>query len=211
MPMLERNYWQLLKAGDKDAFNHLYNLYFDALYGFGMQFTQKECVVQDCIQELFIHLWNNHKQLPDVYYVKSYLYRSLRNRIFNSLKKDAVYKGKIEKNIEDNAYLNFTLSHEHLLITRESDEETEAHLHRAMKGLTNHQREAIFLRFYENMEYEEIAATLALKDVKYARTLIYRSLEGLKNGLNQMQSTRINPVRSWTKVAVCFLALLFNS
>jgi DNA-directed RNA polymerase specialized sigma24 family protein len=52
--------------------------------------------------------------------------------------------------------------------------------------LTERQKEAIFLRFYENMEYEQIASLMALKEVKNARTLIYRAIEVLRCNIGKI-------------------------
>lgn len=40
------------------------------------------------------------------------------------------------------------------------------------------------LKFYENLSYSEIAGVMDLKDTKYARQLVYRALDELKESLS---------------------------
>ncbi|MEJ7830747.1 MAG: sigma factor-like helix-turn-helix DNA-binding protein, partial [Segetibacter sp.] len=52
----------------------------------------------------------------------------------------------------------------------------------ALKALTPHQREAIFLRFYQTLSYEEVAETLNIS-VKATYKIIARSLSALKESM----------------------------
>ncbi len=176
----------MLRRGDKTAFDHLYDLYFDSLFGFGRQYRLDDEIVQDCIQDLFVHLWLNREKLPEVASVKAYLYRSFKNRILNILRKEKMIREKTTFAWDSDDGSAVAFPHEAFLISGEEDSEKKESLRHAFRDLTDHQREALYLRFYENMEYDEIAETLSLKDVKYARTLIYRSLETLKNGLMKL-------------------------
>ncbi len=183
--MSHRNYWALMREGDKAAFDRLYDFYFDSLFGLGRQYISDEDIVRDCIQDLFAHLWLNREKLPDVISVKAYLFRSLKNRLFNILKREKIFREKTSRDLKFQEESSVSSPHEAFMISSEEDSAKKVGLRRALGELTDHQREALFLRYYENMGYDEIADTLSLRDVKYARTLIYRSLETLKNGLKK--------------------------
>ena len=75
-----------------------------------------------------------------------------------------------------------------LLITDQLNQENQRKLLRAFGQLTQRQKEAVYLRFYENASYEEIAAVMSLKEVKYARTLIYRALDVLRASIRNLAS-----------------------
>jgi RNA polymerase sigma factor (sigma-70 family) len=49
----------------------------------------------------------------------------------------------------------------------------------AFEALTAHQREAIFLRFYQNLSYEEVAEVLNIS-IKATYKIMARSLSALK-------------------------------
>jgi RNA polymerase sigma factor (sigma-70 family) len=88
--------------------------------------------------------------------------------------------------LEENYCFEVSLPHEFLLITSQVSSENLERLQQAFESLTRRQKEAIFLRFYENMDYEHIAAMLSMKEVKYARTLIYRALDVLKGSIRKL-------------------------
>ncbi len=91
-----------------------------------------------------------------------------------------------EESIEESYTFEVSFSHEFLLITYQIAQENQERLLKAFGSLTQRQKEAIFLRFYENMDYEQIAAILSMKEVKYARTLVYRALDVLKAGIHKL-------------------------
>jgi RNA polymerase sigma factor (sigma-70 family) len=51
-----------------------------------------------------------------------------------------------------------------------------------LKALTSRQKEAIFLRFYEGLSFEEVATVLHIS-VKATYKIMARSLESLRNNI----------------------------
>jgi hypothetical protein len=80
--------WQAFKAGSKPAFDHLYEAYFSALYGYGTRLCGDRELVKDCIQTLFVELWHHRTQVADVRCIKYYLYRCLRRKIIRVSNQD---------------------------------------------------------------------------------------------------------------------------
>jgi DNA-directed RNA polymerase specialized sigma24 family protein len=93
-----------------------------------------------------------------------------------------------EEALEEHYSFEVSFSHEFHLITRKISEENQARLLKAFDLLTKRQKEAVFLRYYDNLEYQEIASIMQLKEVKYARTLIYRALDVLKASIRKLAS-----------------------
>jgi hypothetical protein len=79
--ILEGEIWQNFKDGEEKAFIWIYKTYFDTLYNYGRQFDLDTEFVKDQIQDLFIYIRNNRKQLADVKSIKFYLFKSLRKKI----------------------------------------------------------------------------------------------------------------------------------
>jgi RNA polymerase sigma factor (sigma-70 family) len=178
--------WQAFKSGDEQAFDFMYDTYFAKLYGYGTRFSPDKCLVKDCIQNLFVELWKNRTSLSDVTYIKNYLYKSLRRKVIQQQNQEMRYIHPDE--LEDNYHFEVNLSHELFLINDQIARENHTKLIEAFHSLTKRQKEAIFLRFYENLEYAEIAEIMSLKEVKYARTLIYRALEEMKGSIRNLAS-----------------------
>ncbi len=59
-----------LKAGSYEAFNQLYMLYADSLYGF----AKSKSNAKDIVQETFLRVWFTHRQILSDTSFKSYLY-----------------------------------------------------------------------------------------------------------------------------------------
>jgi len=174
-----------MKSGSQEAFEHLYDKYFPLLFRYGLQFSTERALVKDCLQDFFVDLYVRRASLSNVQQVKNYLYVSFRHRIIRKLSSSQLLLEPLT-----NAYhFEVVFSHEHAIIQDQLDSQKQAKLLTAFQKLSPRQKEAIFLRFYENMSYEQIAEILKMKKVKYARTLVYRSIGVLKEGIRDMDNS----------------------
>lgn len=175
MQIDERILWNEFRAGSLEAFTNLYGKYLRPLYNYGKKFSKDTAFVEDCIQDLFVELWKNKAGLNATESPKYYLFKSLRNKIFRELNSnkplfEAVteeYNFEIEFSAETNLLYNQTLF------------DQQQYLHRALQTLTKRQREAIFLRFYENLSYEEVASIMSL-ELRSVYNLISKAIDALK-------------------------------
>ena len=153
-----------------------YEAYFSSLFNYGIQITSNKELIKDCIQEIFIHLKLNYQLVADIRKPKVYLYTSLRNKIIQELKKEnrLISVDLINGNFE------IELPFESELISQQTLIEYQAQLTKSLNKLTFRQKEAIFLKFYEELSYQEVAQTMQLQDVKSARNLVYKAINELK-------------------------------
>jgi RNA polymerase sigma factor (sigma-70 family) len=137
-------------------------------------------LIKDCIQDVFIKLIDNREKLQITESTHLYLFKSLRNEILGELRAE-----KRKRNISLSTYENPSTvsSIEQSIVQSESDLHKRALVDQALNRLTDHQREAIFLRYKQQFDYEEIAELLDI-DVSSARTLIYRTLKKVKEDLS---------------------------
>lgn len=70
----DRELWDSFKAGDDRAFSQIYETYADLLFSYGMRFTSNREIVRDTLQELFIKLYKNRKNLSTTDHIKFYLF-----------------------------------------------------------------------------------------------------------------------------------------
>ena len=173
----ETKIWKDFKNGSIKDFEWIYDKYFSILYGYGCHIYFDKALVKDCIQNLFVYLWKNRENLTDVKSIKYYLYKCIRRSIINELEKE--HRRQFE-DISEEYDFEVSFSYEFQLIASQVMNEKKDKLMKSFEALTKRQKEAVFLRFYENLEYQEIASIMSLKEVKYARTLIYRAIEVLK-------------------------------
>lgn len=171
--------WKQMKEGSVHAFESLYDRYFAILFAYGLQFCADRALVKDCLQELFVDLFQRRSRLSDVRKVKQYLFVSFRHCLLRQVSS----RNSLLESISENYHFQVDLSHEHQMISDQYDEDCQKLLRTSFSKLSSRQKEAIFLRFYENMSYAEIAEVMKMKEVKYARTLVYRALVCMKSAL----------------------------
>lgn len=171
--------WGKLKEGDINALGEIYDRYIDILFSYGMNLSNNKDHVMNCIHDLFIDLYKYKSSLAKTDNVKSYLYKSLKRKIFKKVntklvftKDDYLTNDKIIKE-------NYSKPFEEDLIASENASERSLKLAEALNTLTERQRQALSLRFNEDRSYEEIAEIMNIS-VQTSRTTIYRATKTLR-------------------------------
>jgi len=80
--------WQDLKAGNRRSFNLLFRKHYSELYYYGIKIFPDPDLVKECIQEVFIRVWETGERLANVENVKSYLIVSVRRMILAQKEKE---------------------------------------------------------------------------------------------------------------------------
>jgi RNA polymerase sigma factor (sigma-70 family) len=172
--MSEKKLWNDLRAGDKNALEAIYRSYFSDLYTYGKRFTQDENTVEDCIQELYIELWNRRDKLSETDAIRPYLYISLKRKIFYKVK-------NIRKTTEtplEESHFEIELAIDQILINKESSLEKSENLKKAFEQLSSRQKEILYLKYYSGMDYDEISEVMDL-NYQSARNLVSRAITKL--------------------------------
>lgn len=73
--------------GDDSAFSKLYDKYVHLLYNYGYRLTTDTELLKDCIQDVFIKIYNKRLELNTVLNFKSYLLISLKNKLCDESRK----------------------------------------------------------------------------------------------------------------------------
>lgn len=149
--------WAAFVQGDESAYAQLYKCYFHELYNYGVKLCQQPDLVKDCIHDLFIDLWKSRKKPPRVVAIRPYLYKALRNIIMKVQTRKPMFQAV------DLAYhAEQEPSSEATMIIHQASQEQQQRLQAALSTLTQRQREVIFLRFYSQLSYDEVASVLKI-------------------------------------------------
>lgn len=168
--------WHLFLEGDKKAFSEIFLYYHDDLFNYGIKLTANKDIVDDSIQELFLKLWKNYKNLKPVQFVRPYLFKALRHHILDNLK---ILKPC--ESIDDDELTSFsTYSPEDFMIDNQVSQEIHKQIIEVLNKLSPRQREAIYLRYFENLEFSTIAHIMGM-NVQSVRNIIHRAIEQLRN------------------------------
>lgn len=119
-------------------------------------------------------LWKDRKKLAAIRSPHTYIFYSFRNYIFKDKRK--LQELAFQREVQEFGIDNF-------IIHKETTSHLNKQLNQALESLTPRQREAIFLRFYEALSFEEVAEILNLS-IKGTYKLVARSLSKLKELLN---------------------------
>ncbi len=174
--MEETKHWESLKAGNINALEALYHHHADELYSYGMVLCHEPDKVKDCIHDLFVYVWNFRERLTVPDSTKAYLMVSLRRRLFekgpkiNTLTVDMDLVGELEI---------LTESHEQRWIQQEDESVRQLQLKNALDHLSDRQREIIYMKFYQQLDYDEIGRIMDL-NYQSARNLVTRALTALR-------------------------------
>ncbi len=162
--------WDELREGSRKALRKIYDSHFHYLYNYGRKIFQDTGLVEDSIQDLFVEIWQRHDRLGKTDSIRRYLAASLRRKIVATLK-----KMQKTQQVEGFEQIGFAaeLAIEDILIAREMTEEQALRLKRAFDALSGRQKEVLYLRFYEGLEYEQIAEIVGIR---------YQSLRNLISG-----------------------------
>lgn len=170
---MEKERWNDIKQGNIAVYSETYVIYYKKLYNYGKKLTDNTALIEDAIQAIFIKLWKDRQKLSSVYAPNSYIFYSFRNYILKE-KQRLQKKGLLVQEEE--------FAVDHFILCKEATLVLNKRLQHALEKLTSRQREAIFLRFYEGLSYEEVAQIMNIS-VKGTYKLIARSLLNLKNQL----------------------------
>jgi RNA polymerase sigma factor (sigma-70 family) len=167
--------WQQSKAGDSVAFCHLADKLYRTLFNYATSFTSDRDYIKDAIQELLIHIWEK-RQTINIQFVTIYFLKSLRNQLlqeFRRNKRPFLGIDEIEE-ITDNQTIETEIEES------EAYSESQRRVKNAINELPKRQKEAIFLKFYEGLENEQIADLMQVNRQSVAN-LLFRAISTLKN------------------------------
>jgi RNA polymerase sigma-70 factor (family 1) len=162
---------------EKD-FERIYNSLWRKLYGVAYNYFRDKTAAQEIIQEVFVNLWLRRDHLSEINDLEAYLFRSVKNKIYDQFDKIASEE-KLQKHLS-------------LQLTEETNETKEEIEYTETLDIINHEidrlpdtTKTIFrLSRFDRYTNEEIAGRLHLsgKAVEYHIT---RALKRLRLRLNQ--------------------------
>ena len=121
---------------------------------------------------MFIELWKSSSRTT-VVSIRSYLLKSLKYKLLraNRKKRDTLLAVEGE--------FGFEWSHETFLIASQESEEKRQKVLKAVEQLSPRQKEIIYLKYYLNLNYDELGDVMGI-NYQVARNLLYQAMKMLK-------------------------------
>lgn len=171
--------WDAFRRGDREALDRIYQEQIRPLYSYGFKLMQNRDLVEDCIQDMFVELWEKRERLGSTNCIRFYLFKVLRRTLYRRQSQER--SQPLHPFFQEN-----TLSEESFefrLILEQTTSRTTHSLQKALDLLSSRQREVISLRFYDELSFEEIAETMEI-DIKSVYKLTYKALDSLKKKIS---------------------------
>lgn len=182
--------WKQFCAGDIDAFTEIAEFFYAPLDHYCTRFTSDQDLIKDCLQDLFLDIWEKRGNLDHINSIKPYLFLSVRNNLIKRIRKNRLLSGIRD---DDNGFDDF-VSPESTFISNETDQLNLSKLAHAMDLLPARQKEALYLRYYNNLSYEEIGKVMGLQRQAVANYLQY--------GIQKLRE-------HWSQTVILLFLLLF--
>ena len=174
--MTDQELWLELQNSSKNALDKIYQDHVTHLLQYGYRFSSDQALIEDSIHDLFIDIWRNRKGLSATTAIRPYLLVSLRRRIIKKLQK--IQKHEVDQEPEE-LHFESELAIDEIIAARETTEAQAKEIERAFETLSKRQREALYLKFYEEMSYEEICEAMQI-NYQSARNLVFNAIKSLR-------------------------------
>lgn len=193
----DKDIWDAFRSGDESSLQMIFDKYYTPLFNYGHKFSADDHLIEDALQDLFVKLWKNRNTVKDTESVRNYLYKSFRRVLLRMLD---VQQRKYSFTVLDEwPGPGQELGYDQTIISRERLDNIRGNLLAALEKMTPRQREIIHLRYYEEMEYEEIAALMQLS-VSSTYKLVYKAIDTLRQYLSKTDLLILSAVISLKKI-----------
>lgn len=176
--------WNKLLKGDSTALEDLYNEHYICLLNYGMKFCGERELTKDCVFQLFLKLWDGREKLPTLQNVRAYLITCVHNDLLQTIKKNNTQAA-------NKIYTDSESSYEDYIIEVQHNNELKNKLMSAFQKLTEREKELLRLRFFEDLDYDEISSRCCITK-RTAYNIIYGALKSLKQSLTEEYKVAVN-------------------
>lgn len=166
--------WQEMKNSNHDAYTAIITRYYRPMFAYAIRLNKDADMVKDCIQDVFMQVWKSRKAVAEPGSVKSYLFRSVRFRLYREQKKWYPLAA-----VKDEYDFDAEISIEVKLIEDQDTADLKRKIESALNKMPPRQKEILYLRFYENLDHDRIAHIMGLNH-QVVYNLLHRSLVRLR-------------------------------
>lgn len=169
------------QKGDALAMEELLRRYKNPVYGFAYRLSQNAAEAQDIAQEVFLKIHQFRASYAPSGKFSSWIFSITHNICVSRLRKGKWFVLWPTKRSQQDEPVDFQ-SPDPSPSDVAVQKETVALVQRCIQGLPFLQKEALVLREYEQMDYQEIASILKIS-LGAVKTLLYRARQTLKEKL----------------------------
>ena len=177
-----------LAASDRQAYAEVFEALYDPLFRYVRSITKDAAAARDVTQDVFVRLWDVRERLDPSQSLKSYLYRTARNRAYNH---ERDRETKTEKADDVRHHSNARPAAPTPPDEAVEGERLETALRTWIAALPERQREAIVLSRFEGLSHDQIAEVMDIAP-RTVNNHIVRGLKRLRRRVQDYKPTLLN-------------------
>ena len=168
-----------LAQDDEASLEKLFNHYYPRLFNFSKSILKLEDGIDDILQEVFVKIWKNRKNINSAATFNSYIFIITRNLLLNELRRQLSFQNTKEE------VKRLSLANEYSLSEQIDYQELKEKIDAFVEELPDRQKEVFLLSRSEGLSHKEIAEKLGIKPktVEYHITLAIRYLKEKTTGI----------------------------
>jgi RNA polymerase sigma factor (sigma-70 family) len=166
-----------LPLHDEKALAGLMRLFYSDLYSYAYKFSGDDALVKDCLQEVFIGLWQRREAAAAILSPRYYLLRAVKNNVLKALHHQNKITGLDATGNETSFFTEISI--EDLIIRNQLSEEHSRKLHQVINHLPARHKEIIYLKYFQHLDHGQIAALMNISR-QSVYNLLYESIIKLK-------------------------------
>ncbi|MCY1635780.1 RNA polymerase sigma-70 factor [Marinifilum sp. D737] len=178
MTNLNNPLYSKLKAGNKNAFQELFEEYYTSMYFYACKFVDDD-LARDLVHDVFMIFWQNKENITIKSSLSAYLFRMVRNKCLKEIERQKVRDDYSTEslNLDELAYYNDGIKS---IIELELEEK----LKKAMDKMPDGCRQVFVMSRFNGLKNKEIAEQLGIS-VKAVEKQITKSLKILRLELKE--------------------------
>lgn len=161
----------------KEDFEAVFREHYSVLCSYAHQFLKDTDAAEEVVQEVMFRLWTRRDQIAIETSVKSYLFKSVRNRCLNQLKHHEI-RQEYQLRQEQSGTQEQPSAEDAMIIS-----ELEGRIRLAIGNLPGERQKIFILSRYEGLTYQEIAIKLKIS-VKTVENQMGKALKTLREELS---------------------------
>jgi len=178
MTDLNNQLYTKLKAGDKNAFQELFEEYYTSMYFYACKFVDDD-LARDLVHDVFMIFWQNKENITIKSSLSAYLFRMVRNKCLQEIERQKVRNNYSTEalNLDELAYYNDGIKS---IIELELEEK----LKEAMDKMPDACRKVFIMSRFNGLKNKEIAEQLGIS-LKAVEKQITKALKILRLELKE--------------------------
>ncbi len=177
MNSTENDIRELIRKGDKAAFEKVFRQFYKSLCSYALFFVHDTEDADEVVQEVFYKLWKGHETIDIQSSLKSYLFRAVHNQCLNQLKQQK--------------YAGVYAEHQKPLLENEQKQhanpaelkELSSRINEAINKLPPERKKVFLMIRFEGMKYKDVANVLGIS-IKTVENQMGKAMQFLKEELH---------------------------